>query len=91
LLNRRSVTFGGGTVANGNIFKSLSVDMLAFAYPFVGDYEMFGFGISAASGGGWGGQQTFGSPTTWGTWAAYTAVAVTGSMVINVLAIGRWK
>ncbi|WP_241667849.1 MULTISPECIES: hypothetical protein [unclassified Pseudomonas] len=91
LLNRKQVTIGGGTAANGNVFKSVNFDMGPFAVPFVGDYEMFGFGISSASGGGWAGQQLFGTASTWGTWAAYHSALVTGSIIISVLAVGRWK
>ncbi len=93
LLNRKQVTIGGGTAANGSIFKSVNFDMGPFAYPFVGDYEMFGYGISSASGGGWAGQQLFGSASTWGQWAAYHPVLISGStnMIIAVVAHGRWK
>ena len=91
LLNRKQVTIGGGTAANGGVFKSVNFDMGPFAVAFVGDYEAFGYGISSASGGGWAGQQVFGTTATWGQWAAYTSSLVTGSMIIAVMAVGRWK
>ncbi|MFK3971200.1 hypothetical protein ACI2KS_10785 [Pseudomonas sp. NPDC087358] len=91
LTQRKQVTIGGGTAASGNIFKSLNQDMGAFAYQFVGDYEMFGYGISESAGGGWAGQQLFGSALAWGTWACYHQLAAGGNMIIALVAHGRWK
>lgn len=86
----RSNSFGGGTVANGSAFRSLSVDMGSFAANFIGAPTTVANGIAVATGGGWAGQQTFGTATTWGNWSVYTTVAVTGNLSINLIAIGRW-
>jgi len=91
LVQRKQVTFGGGTAAQGSVTKSLNVDLGPFAYTFVGDYEMLGYGISASSGGGWAGQQVFGSASAWGAWAAYHSLTVTGNIILAVFAFGRWK
>ncbi|SED31384.1 hypothetical protein SAMN04490185_3237 [Pseudomonas frederiksbergensis] len=91
LFQYKTVTIGGGTVANGNVFKSLSYDMGYLAISPVGDWVVASYGISQSSGGGWAGQQTFGAAGTWGTWAAYTSTAATGSITISLVGIGRWK
>ncbi|MDI3274887.1 phage tail protein [Pseudomonas sp. AL03] len=91
LFQYKTVTIGGGTVANGNVFKSLSYDMGLLAVSPVGDWVVASFGISQAAGGGWAGQQTFGAAGTWGTWSAYSSTAVTGSITISLVGIGRWK
>lgn len=93
LINRRKATIGGGIqTAKGSLFVSIGLDFLNFAVPFVGDYEMFSYGISSTAGGGWAGQQVYGSTgTTWGTWAAYNPVSTTGNVDLAVAAFGRWK
>ena len=91
LFQYKTVTIGGGTAANGSVFKSLSYDMGLLAVSPVGDWVVASFGISQASGGGWAGQQAFGAAGTWGTWSAYTSTAVTGSITISLVGIGRWK
>ena len=91
LIQYRSATIGGGTAANGGVFKSVNFDMGPLAIAAVGDWVVVPYGISSASGGGWAGQQTFGSATQWGQWAAYTASLVSGSMIISLIGIGRWK
>ncbi|WP_231669677.1 phage tail protein [Pseudomonas lini] len=91
LLQRKQVGFAGGTAANGTVFRSLIVDMGSFAVPFVGDYEMVASGIATGPGGGWAGQQLFGTNGTWGSWAVYTSSLVSGNLSINLVATGRWK
>lgn len=91
LFQYKTVSIGGGTVANGAVFKSLTYDMGALAIQPVGDWIVAPYGISQGSGGGWAGQQTFGAAGTWGTWSAYTSSAVTGSITISLVGIGRWK
>jgi len=91
LFQYKTVTIGGGTVANGTVFKSLSYDMGGLAISPIGDWVVASYGISQASGGGWAGQQTFGAAGAWGTWSAYTSSAVTGSITISLVGIGRWK
>lgn len=91
LFQYKTVSIGGGTVANGNVFKSLTYDMGALAVSPVGDWIVVPYGISQAAGGGWAGQQAFGAAGQWGTWSAYTSTAVTGSISIALMGIGRWK
>ena len=91
LFQYKTVSIGGGTVANGSVFKSLAYDMGGLAVSPVGDWVVASFGISQASGGGWAGQQLFGAAGAWGTWSAYTSAAVTGTIIISLVGIGRWK
>jgi hypothetical protein len=91
LFQSKTVTIGGGTVANGNVFKSLTYDMGALAVSPVGDWVVASYGISQAAGGGWAGQQAFGAAGQWGTWSAYTSTAATGSVSIALMGFGRWK
>lgn len=93
LINRRKATIGGGiTTPVGSVFKGLNLDFLNFAVPFVGDYEAFGFAISSGAGGGWAGQQVYGSTgSSWGSWAAYSPTSVAGNVDLAVVAFGRWK
>ena len=91
LFQYKTVSIGGGTVTNGNVFKSLSYDMGALAISPVGDWIVASYGISQAQGGGWAGQQLFGAAGAWGSWSAYTSSAVTGNVSIALIGIGRWK
>jgi hypothetical protein len=86
-----TITAGSGTSASGNVFKSLVLSQAAgFPINFAALPLVFPCGFSQSSGGGWGSLQTLYSSSNWGTWAVYTAVAVAGTVEMDLVAIGRW-
>lgn len=87
---RKTLTFAGGTVANGTVFKSVAADLGGMPANFITQPDITASGVATASGGGWPGMQTFHSQSAWGTWSLYTSVAVTGNLQIWLTAIGRW-
>lgn len=83
-------TFGGGTAANGNVFKSLTVAIGATPANFIAAPTISSNGYSQTFGSGWAGLQVAASSTTWGSWSIYTSTLVAGTLALSLTAIGRW-
>lgn len=82
--------FAGGTAANGNVFRSVVAAIGSTPSAFIAAPSITASGYSQASGGGWAGLQVSGSASNWGSWSVYTSNSVLGSLVLNLVAVGRW-
>ncbi|MEO8645508.1 hypothetical protein [Pseudomonas sp.] len=86
----QTVTIGGGTVANGNIFRSLLVAIGNLPVTFAAVPKVYCNAFSVASGSGWGSLGLAGSASVWGSYYCFTATAVTGNIQFDMTAVGRW-
>lgn len=89
---KKNITFAGGTVANGSVFRSVVAAPGAMPQNFVGAIlpSVFSTGFSVASGGGWSGCQVAWTLSNWGSWSVYTSAAVVGNLQLELLAKGKW-
>lgn len=90
MIATQTVTIGGGTVANGSIFRSLLAAIGSMPVNFITPPKVTCNAFSVASGSGWGSLGTLGSASIWGSYYCFTATAVTGNVQFDLIAVGRW-